>query len=71
MGRLIYSMSVSLDGFMETPERSLDWVIVDEELCAFFNDEGRSVGTFLYGRRMYELMAAHWPTAEADPPRPR
>jgi dihydrofolate reductase len=67
MSRVIYSMSVSLDGFVETPNRSLDWVIVDEELHRFFNDEARETGTFLYGRRLYELMAGYWPTADADP----
>jgi dihydrofolate reductase len=60
-------MSVSLDGFVETPSRSLDWIHVDEELHSFFNDEARSMSTFLYGRRMYELMSAYWPTAETDP----
>jgi dihydrofolate reductase len=67
MGKLIYSMSVSLDGFAETTSRSLDWVMVDEELHSVFNDEARSMGAFLYGRRMYELMVDYWPTAEADP----
>jgi dihydrofolate reductase len=67
MGRLIYSMSVSLDGFVETPSRSLDWVKVDEELHAAFNDEARPLSAFLYGRRMYELMVGYWPTAESDP----
>jgi dihydrofolate reductase len=70
MSRVIYSMSVSLDGFVETADRSLDWVIVDEELHAFFNEEARQVGTFLYGRRLYELMAAYWPTADTDPSNP-
>lgn len=69
-GRVVYSMSVSLDGFVETPKRSLDWVIVDEELHRFFNDEAREVGTFIYGRRLYELMANYWPTADADPSTP-
>ena len=67
MGRLVYSMSVSLDGFVETPSRSLDWVLVDEELHSFFNDEARALGAFLYGRRLYELMVDYWPTAETDP----
>jgi dihydrofolate reductase len=67
MGRLIYSMSVSIDGFVETPSRSLDWVLVDEELHTFFNAEAREVSAFLYGRRMYELMAGYWPTAASDP----
>ena len=67
MGKLIYSMSVSLDGFVETVDRSLDWVQVDEELHSFFNDEAREMSAFLYGRRLYDLMAAYWPTAESDP----
>ena len=67
MGRLIYSMSVSLDGFVETTSRSLDWVLVDDELHAFFNDEAREMSAFLYGRRMYDLMTDYWPTAESDP----
>jgi dihydrofolate reductase len=67
MGRLIYSMSVSLDGFIETPSHSLDWVQVDDELHAFFNGEAREMSAFIYGRRMYELMVDYWPTAEADP----
>jgi dihydrofolate reductase len=67
MGKLIYSMSVSLDGFVATPEGSLDWVKVDEELHTAFNDEAREVSAFLYGRRMWELMAGYWPTGDTDP----
>src|ERR1019366_10577132 len=67
MGRLIYSMSVSIDGFVETPSRSLDWVFADEQLHAFFNEEAREMSAFLYGRRLYELMAGYWPTAASDP----
>ena len=60
-------MSVSLDSFVETTGRSLDWVQVDEELHSFFNDEAREASAFLYGRRMYELMTDYWPTGESDP----
>ena len=67
MGKVIYSMNVSLDGFVEGPRRELDWSIPDEELHRYFNDQARAVGAFLYGRRMYELMAGYWPTAGADP----
>lgn len=67
MGKVIYSMSVSLDGFVDTPSHSLDWVHVDEELHAWFNEQARAMNTFLYGRRMYELMSGYWPTAEDDP----
>jgi dihydrofolate reductase len=67
MGKLIYSLSVSLDGYVETPDHSLDWADIDEEVHTWFNDQTRQVDASLYGRRMYELMADYWPTAEADP----
>jgi dihydrofolate reductase len=67
MGRLIYSMNVSLDGFVETPDRSLDWTEMDEEIHGWWNEQCRDVVAFVYGRRVYELMAAYWPTAESDP----
>ena len=60
-------MSVSLDGFVQTAERSLDWVRVDEEFHGVFNDTARAESAFLYGRRMYELMSGYWPRAESDP----
>ena len=67
MGKLVYSMSVSLDGFVATPTGSLDWVRVDEELHSIFNQQARQSSAFIYGRRLYELMVAYWPTAEDDP----
>lgn len=67
MGRLIYSLSVSLDGFADSAEGSLDWVQIDEEVHAAFNDMSRQVTTTFYGRRMYELMSDYWPTADSDP----
>jgi dihydrofolate reductase len=67
VGKLIYSMNVSLDGFVETPDHGLDWANVDEELHAWFNDRARTIAASLYGRRMYEVMAAYWPHAETDP----
>jgi dihydrofolate reductase len=67
MGKLIYLLNVSLDGFIETPDHRLDWTIIDEEIHSFFNDQMGSLDATLYGRRLYEVMAAHWPTAEDDP----
>ena len=67
MSKLIYSMSVSLDGFVATLDRSIQFVHVDDELHEVFNEEARSVGTMLYGRRMYELLVAYWPTGDQDP----
>jgi dihydrofolate reductase len=66
-GRLIYSLNVSLDGFVATPDGGLEWATVDDELHAWFNEQARATQASLYGRRMYELMAAYWPTAEEDP----
>ncbi len=67
MGRLIYLMNVSLDGFIETADHSLDWASVDDELHQWFNDHTRGLDATIYGRRLYEGMSAHWPTADADP----
>ena len=60
-------MSVSLDGFIEGPNRELDWHMVDDELHSHFNEVLRTAGAFLYGRVNFELMAGFWPTADADP----
>jgi len=68
--KLVYSMMVSLDGFVEDSNRSLDWVKIDEEIHVFSNDEARETGVFLYGRGLYDVMAAYWPTADADPSTP-
>lgn len=67
MGKLIYTLNVSVDGFIETPDGSLDWGVVDEELHAWFRDRAQGLAASLYGRRLYEVMSAYWPTAESDP----
>ncbi len=69
MRKVIYSMIVSLDGFIEGPNRDLDWHIVDEELHKYVNDQERGIGTHLYGRRMYEVMS-YWQTADTNPSSP-
>ncbi len=70
MRKVIYWMMTSLDGFVATPDGGLDWVIVDEEIHRFSNEQVRSMGALLYGRRMYELMVASWPHADEDPSAP-
>ena len=67
MRKLIYRMSVSLDGFIEAPNGDLDWAAPDAELHRHFNDLERATGECLYGRRLYENMTAYWPTADQDP----
>jgi dihydrofolate reductase len=66
-GRLIYLFNVSLDGYTATPDGDLSWASVDDEIHSWFNEQMRGVEAELYGRRLYETMAAHWPTAEDDP----
>lgn len=70
MRKVILMMQVSLDGFIEGPERDLSWHLVDDELHRHFNDELRTMGAFLDGRVTYELMADFWPTADQDPSAP-
>ena len=67
MGKLIYTMNVSLDGYVEDSDGGLDWTGVDDELHAWFTEELRPIDGSLYGRRLYETMAAYWPTGESDP----
>jgi len=70
MARVILMISVSLDGFIEGPNREIDWHLVDDQLHRHFNDELRHAGAFLEGRVTWELMARFWPTADADPAAP-
>jgi dihydrofolate reductase len=68
MAKLIYSVIESLDGYIADEDGNFDWAEPDEEVHAFVNDLERPVGTYLYGRRMYEVMNA-WETMElADQP---
>ena len=61
MARLIYSAIASLDGYVSDEQGKFDWAKPDEEVHAFVNDLERTVGTYLYGRLMYETMAV-WET---------
>jgi dihydrofolate reductase len=62
MAKLIYSAITSLDGYVADEDGNFDWAAPDEEVHSFVNDLERPVGTYLYGRRMYEVMAP-WETA--------
>jgi dihydrofolate reductase len=69
VAKLIYSAITSLDGYVADENGNFDWAAPDEEVHRFVNDLERPVGTYLYGRRMYEVMA-YWETADtlADQP---
>ena len=66
MRKLIYSMSVSLDGFIAGPGGEIDWSPPDEELHRFHNRRVAELGGHLLGRRLYEVMT-YWETAEENP----
>src|SRR5471032_1102169 len=66
MAKLIYAAIASLDGYVEDEVGRFDWAAPDGEVHAFVNDLERPVGTYLYGRRMYEVMAA-WETLHSVP----
>jgi dihydrofolate reductase len=63
VAKLIYSAIASLDGYIEDESGNFDWAKPDEEVHTLFNDLSRPIGTYLYGRRMYETMA-YWETAD-------
>ena len=69
MGQVVFSMGVSLDGFIAGPDGEIDWGAPDEELFQFHVDQTRELGAHLCGRRLYEEMLV-WETAETrwDPP---
>ncbi|TXS49066.1 dihydrofolate reductase family protein [Streptomyces sp. t39] len=69
MAQLIYSMMTSLDGYAEAAEGGLGSGAEDPEVHTFVNDLFRPVGTYLYGRRMYETMV-YWETAHTEPGQP-
>ncbi len=65
MAKLIYSAIASVDGYVEDEQGKFDWAAPDEEVHAFVNDLERPIGTYLYGRRMYETMV-FWETVSTD-----
>ncbi|MGW6403570.1 dihydrofolate reductase family protein [Streptomyces sp. NPDC055134] len=67
MRDIILGMSVSLDGYIEGPDRDISWHRVDEELHRYFNAELAGMSAFMDGRVTHELMVSVWPTADADP----
>ena len=66
MARLIYSAIMSLDGYIADADGNIEWAAPDEEVHAFVNELERPVGTYLYGRGMYETMR-YWETAHTLP----
>jgi dihydrofolate reductase len=70
VGKLRYTAITSLDGYVADRQGSFEWAAPDESIHSFVNDLEREVGTYLYGRRMYEVMR-YWETAPTDDKQPR
>jgi dihydrofolate reductase len=66
MGKLIYSMITSVDGYVSDRDGNFGWGAPEQESHEFVNEISRSIGTYLYGRRMYETMV-YWETAHQEP----
>jgi dihydrofolate reductase len=67
MAKLIFTAIMSLDGYVADQDGNFDWAEPDEEVHAFVNDLERPIGTYLYGRRLYEVMVA-WETITDEQP---
>src|SRR5262245_60392423 len=69
MAKLIYTATTSLDGYIADEYCEFDWAAPDSDVHAYINDLERPIGTYLYGRRLYEVML-FWETAAARPNQP-
>jgi len=67
MRKIVFMMSVSLDGYFEGPDHDLGWQLIGPEVHQHFNEWLGAAGGFLDGRVTYELMASYWPAADRDP----
>ncbi|MFN8196173.1 MAG: dihydrofolate reductase family protein [Nocardioidaceae bacterium] len=67
MRRLTYAMNVSLDGYIAAPGGDLGWGVPSDELFQFWSDRVAETGVALYGRRLWDTMSSHWPTAAEQP----
>ena len=64
MRKVRWQMMMSLDGFMEGPNREIDWFVTDEEFGQYILEMGKSIDTILFGRVTYQMMAQYWPSSK-------
>jgi dihydrofolate reductase len=67
MRTLSFAMNVSLDGYINAPGDDLGWSVPSDELFQWWSDRVKATGLALYGRRLWETMSSHWPTADQQP----
>jgi len=67
MRKLTYAMNMSLDGYVAAPGDDLGWSVPSDELFQWWSDRVAATSLALYGRRLWEAMSSHWPTADQQP----
>ena len=67
MRTLTFAMNLSVDGYVAAPDGDLGWSVPSDELFQYWSDRVGATGLALYGRRVWEGMSAHWPTADQQP----
>ena len=67
MRKLTFAMNLSLDGYIAAPGGDLGWSVPDDELFQWWSDRVGATGLALYGRKLWEVMSSHWPTADQQP----
>ncbi|MFE2300220.1 dihydrofolate reductase family protein [Streptomyces sp. NPDC059445] len=67
MRKLIYGMNVTLDGYIAAPGDDIGWSVPSDELFQFWSDQLRATDLSLYGRKLWQTMSSHWPTADQQP----
>src|SRR3982751_6354243 len=67
MRKLSFGMNLSLDGYIAAPGDDLGWSVPSDELFQWWSDRGGAAGLALYGRKLWETMSSHWPTADQQP----
>ncbi len=67
MRKLTFAMNVSLDGYIAAPGDDLGWTVPNDELFQWWSDRVGATGLALYGRKLWEAMSSHWPTADQQP----
>jgi dihydrofolate reductase len=70
MRKLTFGMNMSLDGYIAAPGDDLGWGVPSDELFQWWSDRVGTTGLALYGRKLWETMSSHWPTADQQPVRP-
>ena len=67
MRKIVLSIPITIDGYIEGPHQELDWVVADDEMHDYFTQQLKQADLLIFGRVAYQLLASYWPTAASDP----